>query len=184
MNVFADYNENYVRTNKFYYELRGHQQKLQNINYREGLLKQKISYFPWLDRLLKEINPYFRMWDNVYHFIVQDEEWMEKPIIELNYEEIQDKLYNTYIEEFNRLSKHFDKQRNLTASRVCGRAMKMVPEIEEKLWVIDSFTKEGLLKKPAMMKEVLYKLFGEDTSTDLKRFSLQDLLKQGIMEHQ
>ena len=50
--------------------------------------------------------------------------------------------------------------------------MKMVPEIEEKLWVIDSFTKEGLLKKPAMMKEVLYKLFGEDTPTDLKRFSL------------
>ena len=43
---------------------------------------------------------------------------------------------------------------------ICSNAIEAVNEVIEQLWIFDCFTKEGILKKPHMMSDILGKVYG------------------------
>ena len=52
--------------NRYYLLLEQYQQQLERINQRETVLKQSISIFSLLEKLLKDLRPYYQLWNIVY----------------------------------------------------------------------------------------------------------------------
>lgn len=48
--------------------------------------------------------------------------------------------------------------------------------------MIESFTKEGLLKKPIMMNNILHKIYEADAPTNFKNVNLNDLVQHNVKE--
>ena len=71
------------------------------------------------------------MWDNVYHFLVDNKDWEDLPIIDLNYQEIEGKVKNVYKRELKRLSKVFEVQRkNMEAMLICEKCLELLEKTE------------------------------------------------------
>lgn len=83
LNNYAEY---YVFTNRNYHVIQGYQRQLQNINYREELLKQSISAFPTLAKLEKEMRPYYEMWNIAYDITNRVDSMKIEPINTIKYD--------------------------------------------------------------------------------------------------
>ncbi len=63
---WKNYSDHYKFVNRNYLLLQQYQEQLLKVNRRETVLKQSISIFPILDKLIREFKPYYQLWNMVY----------------------------------------------------------------------------------------------------------------------
>ena len=84
------------------------------INKRETVLKQSISIFPILDKLIRELRPYNQLWNMVYELNTIMTNMQSDHIKTLNYDTIRDKFQAMQRDSQN-LVTLFTSLKNVTA---------------------------------------------------------------------
>ena len=108
------YSEHYVYVNRNYMLLEQYQDQLGKINKRETVLKQSISIFPILDKLIRELRPYNQLWNMVYELNTIMTNMQSDHIKTLNYDTIRDKFQAMQRDSQNLVSL-FTSLKNVTA---------------------------------------------------------------------
>ena len=152
------YSEHYVYVNRNYMLLQQYQDQLGKINKRETVLKQSISIFPILDKLIRELRPYNQLWNMVYELNTIMTNMQSDHIKTLNYDTIRDKFQAMQRDSQNLVSL-FTSLKNVTAFGIAQLLLEKIVKLQEKLWIIRSFTLEGMIKKEGIRNEVLNKVF-------------------------
>ena len=106
---------------------------------------------------------------------------MTKNIVSLNYDMVEKKLTGDYQREVLRLLKYFTNIKNYVAHGVCEEAKKSIDKFKEKLWLIESLTCEGLMKKPNLFKEMFNN--AGIPYIELKELNLTVIIESGLDKH-
>ena len=147
--------------NRYYLLLEQYQQQLELINQRETVLKQSISIFPLLEKLLKDLRPYYQLWNIVYQFNTITSTIQSDHIRTLHYDTLTDK-FQTFRREAQSLFTLFTNIKNMAALGIAQILLLKVAKAHEKLWIIRSFTLQGMIKKEGIRSEILTAVFNNN----------------------
>jgi uncharacterized damage-inducible protein DinB len=139
------------------------------------VLGQEISVFPVIGKLEKQLRPYFDLWNNAYGLVNLNSSLKSDPIHTLKYEELKQTI-SEYSRDLQRLSAYFVSAKNSSALSIIESLLEKVTFAEEHLWIVRSFTLEGVLKKEGIRKEIMGKIFGG------KEVKFQELTLEMLIE--
>lgn len=91
------------------------------------------------------------------------------------------KVEVSYKSELHRLNRLFESQlKNMAAGNTCEMALSRLGEFEDRMWIVESLTKEGMSRKPAMMGECLQAVYGAEEPPNAKLVNLNDLVRHKV----
>ena len=121
--------------------------KVKSFNDRELLFKQPISEYDELNNLIREFDPFRKLWEIAMDFELDKQEYYTGTFLKLNYTVIEKRINQYYMREVSKLVKIFNDAEDDIASNVCKELKSDVEKFREKMWLIELLTTEAMIKK-------------------------------------
>ncbi|KAL4494234.1 hypothetical protein ABPG73_018753, partial [Tetrahymena malaccensis] len=157
-NASLDVKENYTEVANFGELIQQASEKVKSFNSREALFGDEISIWDELDNVAKEFDPYHRLWDILFNFTNNYEEWTNGSFLSQIYHEIEKTVNSKYYLEAKALLKKFsdenDPSSDERAAQLSEQLLKDIQDFRQKLWIFELLTTEAMrnLKKPMVQQ--------------------------------
>ena len=155
------------------------QEKVKLFNHKEEIFKQPPTQYEQLADLMKQFEPYNKMWDLAFEFDNELQEWCTGQFIKLTYGSIEKRVEQVNRETFN-LKRTF-QETSEDAMKVITVMEEKIREFREQMPLIELLTTEAMLRKPQHWVDVFEAC--EMPKTELTELSLQKLVEAGFLSH-
>jgi len=129
---------------------------VRSFNDREQIFGLTKSEYEDIDLIIKEFEPFYKLWECAQEFAIDKSDWNNKPFVELKYEDINKKTEN-YNKEAIKLQKTFQENKEEDAFNVTKLFQEDNQAFRENIWLIELLTTEAMIKKPGTWKEIFLK---------------------------
>lgn len=123
------------------------------INFKEKTLFLEQTEYEALNTLAVDFDPYNKLWDLLFDFDIDKQDWLKGSFIKLNYTHIEKKI-ESFIKEAISLNKLFLEQKEDSPMKVAKMLKEDVEKFRSKLWLIEYLTNEAVLKKPSIWRDI------------------------------
>ena len=129
-------------------------EKIKSFNEREVVFKQSLSEYDDLNQLLKDFEPYHKLWELAMEFEIDKQDYYLGAFLKLNYQNIEKKVMQYYVREINKLIKIFSDDEDELATSIAKEMKADVDRFREKMWLIELLTIEAMVKKLGHWKDL------------------------------